>query len=93
MKQVLYLSLLLLLLVSGCGVLPVAAPATVTATIAPSNTPKPTATPLPTDTPTPVPTSTPNQTATVQAVGTETSSSILKELDQLLGDTDIPYQD
>jgi len=93
MKQVLYLSLLLLLLVSGCGVLPVAAPATVTATTAPSNTPEPTVTPLPTDTPTPMPTSTPNQTATVQAAGTEISSSILKELEQLLGDTDIPYQD
>lgn len=92
MKRTLYLSLLLVLLVSGCGVLPLAAPATATATAIPSNTPEPTATPLPTYTPTPVPTSTPNRTATSQAMATESSSAVLKELDQMLGDTDIPYQ-
>jgi hypothetical protein len=93
MKQFLYLSLLLALLVSGCNVLPVAEPATATASSAPSSTPEPTLTPLPTDTPTPVPTSTPDTTATALVMATESSSSVLQELDALLGDTDIPYQD
>lgn len=93
MKQSLYLSLLLVLLISGCSILPVAEPATATATAAPSNTPGPTLTPSPTYTPTSVPTSTPDTTATALAVATESSSSVLKELDALLGNTDIPYQE
>ncbi len=59
----------------------------------PSNTPEPTFTPLPTETPSPVPTSTPDKTATAGAQATETSDSILNVLNQLLGDTDIPYKE
>ena len=91
MKRFLYLSLLILLLFPACNVLPGLAPST--STPLPTNTPAPTFTPLPTETPTLVPTSTPDKTATAAAQATETSNSILQELDKLLGDTDVPYQD
>lgn len=59
----------------------------------PTNTPEPpTVTPEPTKTPTLVPTSTPNRTATVIVRSTEAAGEILSELDKLLGDTEIPYQ-
>jgi hypothetical protein len=89
MKQSLYFSLLTLLLISACSSLS-AQPAT--STPAPTNTIQPTLTPLPTKTPTFVPTSTPDKTATAVAQATETSASVLDELDKLLGDSDIPYQ-
>lgn len=90
MKRFLSFSIMMLMLVTSCGVLP-SAPATLTPL--PTDTPQPTSTPLPTDTPTPVPTSTPDKTATAAAKATETSSAVLQELDALLGDSDIPYQD
>ena len=90
MKRFLYLLILLPLGVQACGVLPVQ-PAT--STPAPTDTPIPTFTPLPTETPTPIPTSTPDKTATAAAQATTISNSIQKELDDLLGDTDIPYED
>jgi hypothetical protein len=89
MKRFLYLSFLLLL-VLACGVLP-AQPAT--STPAPTETAQPTATPLPTETSTPIPTSTPDKTATAAAEATVISNSVRSELDQLLGDSDIAYQD
>jgi len=91
MKRFLYLSLAVLFFVSGCSTL--LAPQSATATPVPSNTLEPTFTPLPTDTPSPVPTSTPNKTATAVAEATETSDAVLNELDNLLGDSEIPYQD
>lgn len=90
MKRLLYLSLLLLILLSACGNLK--APELPTSTPVPTNTLAPTFTSVPTDTPTPVPTSTPDKTATAAVQATETSSSVLDELDALLGDADIPYE-
>lgn len=90
MKQFLFASLIVLLLSSGCGSLPAAEPSS-TPTTVPSNTPEPTFTPLPTETPTPIPTSTPDKAATAAAIATETSDSVLDEIDALLDDTDIPY--
>lgn len=90
MKRVPCLVLLFCLLVTGCNALPFMQPAT--STPMPSNTPEPTFTPLPTDTPTPTPTSTPDKTATAIAAATQTAHSVLDELDKLLGDTEIPYE-
>jgi len=89
MKRFTYVCLIALVLLSACSSL-VAQPAT--STPAATNTIPPTFTPLPSETPTLVPTSTPNVTATAAAQATETSSGVLNELDKLLGDTDIPYQ-
>jgi len=91
MKKLLCLSLLLVVLLSACGSLK--APEPPTSTPLPTNTFMPTFTPVPTDTPTPVPTSTPNKTATAAAQATETSTSVLSELENVLGETDIPYED
>jgi hypothetical protein len=89
MKRIAYLCLVVLLLLSACSNL-IAQPAT--STPAPTNTIPPTSTPLPSETPTLVPTATPNKTATAAAQATETSSAVVTELDKLLGDTDVPYQ-
>ncbi|HSK66710.1 MAG TPA: hypothetical protein VK888_07265, partial [Anaerolineales bacterium] len=89
MKRYLSLSLLLLIGLQACGVLP--APAA-TAIHAPTATPLPTSTSLPTETPTRVPTATPDKTATAAAEAAQASDSIRKELDDLLGDTEIPYE-
>lgn len=51
----------------------------------------PTATAIPTETLTP--TATPNRTATVISRATASAGEILEELDELIGDTEIPYQD
>ena len=91
MKRFLYGSLLTLLFLSACSTL-LPAP-TPTSTPVPTNTPEPTFTPLPTETPTPVPTSTPDKKATAAAGATQASASILSELDELFGDTDILYED
>ena len=90
MKRFLYLFILLGLLIQACGALSVETPSS---TAAPSDTPEPTQTPLPTETPTPVPTSTPERTATAAAGIEQASNTILDELEQLLGETDIPYED
>lgn len=87
MKRFLYLFVFLGLLIQSCGTVPVE-----TATSTPSHTPEPTETPLPTETPTPIPTSTPDRTATAAAELEQASNSILDELDQLLDDTAIPYE-
>lgn len=64
-----------------------------------SSTPEPTASPLPptatsapTETPTPVPTSTPDRTATVAAIATQAANAVKVELDKILKDEDIVYQ-
>jgi hypothetical protein len=89
MKRFRYGSLFILLIFSACSTLTAQQPAT--STPEPTNTVAPTATALPTHTPTAVPTSTPNQTATAAVQATETSASVLKELDAVLGDSDIAY--
>jgi len=88
MKRFLYLSLLTLLLVSACSTL-LPAP---TVTPIPTNTLEPTFTPLPSETPTPLPTSTPDKTATAALKATESASSVRSELDNLLGESDIAYE-
>lgn len=85
-----YFGLLVLLFLTACGGIPVF---NATATSMPTHTLQPTLTPSPTDTATPVPTATPDVTATAGAKATETADSILGELDLLLADTDIPYED
>jgi hypothetical protein len=89
MKRLRYVSLLVLLIFSACSTLTAQQPAT--STPEPTNTIPPTATPLPTYTATIAPTSTPNQTATAAIQATETSASVLKELDKVLGDSEIVY--
>ena len=93
MKRHPYIALLVLLIVTLACAVPGAAPVEPTATPVPSDTPEPTATPLPTDTPTPLPTSTPDAAATAAAIATQSAADVLKELDGLLADTDIPYAD
>src|SRR5215210_5961574 len=90
MKRCLYLCLLIPILITACRNIAVMEP---TSTSAPTDTPAPTFTSLPTNTATPLPTATPNVTATAAAKATESSDAILAELDHLLAETDIPYQD
>lgn len=90
MKRSLYICLLVPILITACGSLAAVEP---TATSAPTDTPAPTLTRLPTDTSTPLPTATPDVTATAAAKATEAADAILAKLDQLLADTDIPYEE
>jgi hypothetical protein len=80
---------LLLLLLAACQMPGVTPP---TSTPVPSATSEPTSTPLPTDTPTQVPTSTPDKTATAAIQATERSADVLSELEDLMSDTGIPYE-
>ncbi len=89
MKRFPYLALLALLITSCSNMPGLAAP---TSTPVPSHTPQPTFTSLPTETPTLVPTPTPNKTATAISQATEAAGSVQDELENLLGDTDILYQ-
>ena len=90
MKRTVFLALLTVLFFSACGRIPaLAAP---TSTPLPSGTLQPTATQTPTPTPTSTPTATPNATATAAAVATQVAEDVLSDLDQILGDTDIPYR-
>ncbi|MGZ9166676.1 MAG: hypothetical protein ACXW4U_16005 [Anaerolineales bacterium] len=91
MKRFSYFSLLIFILFSACGRIPLlAAP---TSTPLPTDTPPPTAsqTPLPTQTSTP--TATPDVTATAAVNATLTAGDVIGDLDRVLGDTDIPYKD
>jgi hypothetical protein len=91
MKHALYFITLLLLVTLACsGITP--AREIPSATPKSSDTPAPTVTLPPTDTPTPEPTSTPDKTATAAVRSTAEAQTVLDELDQLLGDTDVPYQ-
>lgn len=86
MKRSSFFVLLLLILLTACSNIPgLGATATVT--------PAPTFTPLPTETPTQVPTTTPNASATAAVQATNAADDMLSGLDQLLGDTNIPYRD
>lgn len=90
MHRFLYFALLTLILLSACGGIPLASP-TASQTPLPSNTPQPTAsqTPLPTSTPT----ATPDITATAAANATLAADDVISDLDKVLGDSGIPYQD
>lgn len=85
MKRFSYFALCTLILLIACGTIPGISP---TATIPP----EPTFTPPPTATSTPVPTATPNASATAETRATQAADDMLTDLDKLLGDTDIPYQ-
>jgi len=93
MKRYPYYTLFVLLIVSlACGTQgtnpdPTVAPAEPTETLSPTDTP------LPTDTPTPLPTATPDAAATAAVRATESASDVFDELDHLLGNSDISYQD
>lgn len=92
MKRSPYFALLVIILLTSCGNIPGLNP-TATSTPLPTNTPEPTFTPAPTDTPTSTPTATPNAAATAAAQSTEAAESVLSELDQLLGDSKVPYKE
>jgi hypothetical protein len=92
MKRFPYVLLLIAILLTSCGMLEAADPPATA--VPPSDTPAPpTSTPLPTDTATPVPTATPNTAATAAAQATAGAASVLSELDKVLGESGIPYQD
>ncbi len=88
MKRLQYFALFVLLIAVACGTTQPAAP-----TATPSPEPTFTFTPPPTASPTPMPTATMDVAATVAAKRTEAASGVLAELDTLLGDSDIAYQD
>lgn len=91
MKKVARLILLTLILLSACSKLPLlAAP---TSTPRPSDTPQPTASQTPSPVPSATATETPNVTATAAAHATLAAGDVISELDSVLGDTDIPYQE
>lgn len=81
--------LLFMLLIAACGNIPGAVP---TSAPTSTNTPEPTFTALPTETSTPLPTSTPDVTATAAVKSTQVAEGVLEELNTLLSDSDIPYQ-
>ena len=90
MHRFLCFALLTSILLCACGGSPLAVP---TSTPLPSNTPQPTAsqTPLPTSTSTP--TATPDITATAAANATLAAGEVISDLDKVLADSGIPYQD
>jgi len=93
MNRFLSITLLVAILLTACGSLPLN-PAATSTPLPPTNTPEPTFTPLPTDTATPLPTSTPDTAATQAAKVTETAGDVLAELDKYLGDdSGLPYKD
>jgi len=71
----------------GTSTEPTVAPVDPTETVAPTDTP------LPTDTPTPLPTATPDAEATAAVRATESASDVFDELDRLLNNSDIDYQE
>lgn len=95
MKQSITLTLLIVILISGCQAGPsdLDEAATIVAqTLAaapPTETSLPTATPVPADTPTLLPTSTPDFIAT----GTAQASTVLSEISGALGNAEVPYKE
>ncbi len=85
-RKVLFVFLVLVLLTMACGT---AAPEP-TATSTPE---PPTLTPTATATSTPVPTATPNKAATVAAKATQAADDVLAELDAILANEDVAYQE
>lgn len=85
-RKVLVAFLVLVLLTMACGT---AAPEP-TATSTPE---PPTLTPTATETSTPVPTATPNKAATVAAKATQAADDVLAELDAILANEDVAYQE
>lgn len=91
MKRFLYLAFFILILLNACSAFPALAPATATPNSTLTFTP--TFTPSPTNTPTLTPTSTPDTTSTAAAQATETSDAVLAELDKIIEEDKLAYQD
>lgn len=72
---------------------PASTPEPTATLVLPTETPEPTDTPPPTETSTPLPTATPDAAATRAARATQSASSVLDELDKLLGSANIPYKE
>jgi hypothetical protein len=90
MKMFFAFVLLALLLLSACSQIPLlAAP---TSTPSPTATPQPTISPTPSLTPTSTPTATPDVTGTAVANATLAASDVVRELDAVLAEEDIPYK-
>lgn len=91
MKKNTCFALLALILLSSCGKLPLlAAP---TSTPLPTHTPQPTASPTPSSTPTLAPTATPDVKATAAVNATLAADDVIGDLEKVLADEDIPYED
>lgn len=91
MKKISYFALLTFLLLSSCGKLPSAAAPTSTAL--PTHTAPPTASPTPVPTNTSTPTATPDIQATAAISATLAANEVIRDLDKVLEDTDIPYKE
>jgi hypothetical protein len=96
MKRLFLILIVFFLSTSACqlGANPAIMAATATQTVAAaSSTPlPPTETPTPLPTATRTPTITPNATATMIVRATKGAAPVLQELDDLLADTDVPYE-
>ena len=91
MKKLTIFAVLVPILLNACSGIPLLS--TPTYTPSPTQTPQPTATQTPSPTPTLTPTSTPDVTATAAANATLAADDIISELDKVLGDANIPYQE
>jgi hypothetical protein len=90
MRKILSFALLTLLLLSSCGGLP--SQAALTSTPLPTKTTLPTSSPTPAPTSTSTPSATPDAQATAAVNATLAAHEVLGDLDEVLGDTDIPYK-
>jgi hypothetical protein len=93
MKPFPYFPLLVLILLNACSMIPLPVAPTSTPLPTASQTPPPTASPTPLPTDTSTPTATPDDTATAAANATLAAVDVMDELEKVLGDSDIPYQD
>ncbi|KAA0252618.1 MAG: hypothetical protein DPW18_16090 [Chloroflexi bacterium] len=87
MKRSLFILCLVLMFINAACSSPAAEP-TPTPTPAP-----PTSTPIPSATSTPVPTATPNLAATAEFRATQSAGDVLLELEDILGESELPYKD
>ena len=93
MKRSAYFALFVLMLATlACGTSTVN-PEPTAALIEASATPEPTDTPHPSDTPMKMSTATPDVEATTAARATESAADVVSELDRLLDNSDVTYQD
>ena len=92
MKKSLYFALLALILLSGCGKIPLLAATTPTPPPTDSQTPTPTASPTPAPTNTSPPTATPDLAATAAVNATLAASDVMSDLQKVLGEEDIHFE-
>ena len=93
MKHIPYYAISILLFgtlacgVQGANLEPTASPGVPTNTLVPTNTQ------MPPDTPTALATATPDVAATAAVSATESASDVMSELDRIMSDSDVPYQE